>query len=425
MSDFYYDDPVEEVRGTRRNFKNILALILVIAVGGTYLQTTLAANISLNSGLVVNFGQGVAATTACSGSTSLIVTPISSFANVSGGGAFYFSSVKVSNIPTSCYGKDFTINAYNNSGNTPLAIFNSTSTSAVVYNNAGAFEAGSGMTGATVSRGTGTFTVTFTNPVATASTVFKLTIQSSNHTEAAGAYSVGSTGPGGGRIFYYSAAGFNCGAGYSATGSPTGGKCNYLEAAPSLWSGLDEYDEYNDVNLGPEKDSGMQFATGANQNLDVAGIGAYASPDLDGLLVPEIGLGYRNSIEIVNQNGIYSVSTNKYAAGAARAYTGGGKNDWYLPSYSEINLLCQWAKGIPQSATNLCGGGISTIQPTNTGAGFEFLWSTNPDDYPPYSTSSEENPSNPGFHWGHNMYSGIMEAVQKNGNSRVRPIRAF
>lgn len=403
------------MRGTRRNFKGILSLILVIAVGGTYLQTTLAANISLNSGLVVNFGQGVAATTACSGSTSLIVTPISSFQNVSGGGAFYFKSVKVSNVPTSCYGKDFIINAYNTSSSTPLAIFNSTSTSAVVYNNAGTFEAGSGMTGATVSPGTGTFTVTFTTPVATASTVFKLTIQSSNHTEAAGGYIIGDTGPGGGRIFYYSATGFNCGPNYTDT-------CNYLEVAPSIWSGLFE----SDANLVPtvrEKDSRFTWAIESKEGDLTPGISGFDSV-ANGLLVSEIGLGYRNSMAIVTQNGPYNFSANRYGAGAARAYTGGSKSDWYLPTFSEINLLCQWAKGIPQSATNLCGGGTSNIEPTQTGAGFELLWDSSPDAYPRYMTSSTHS----GYVsdvWTRNMYNGGSEEMPKGNVTHVRPIRAF
>ena len=420
MSDFYHDDPVEEVRGTRRNFKNILALILVIAVGGTYLQTTLAANISLNSGLVVNFGQGVAATTACSGSTSLIVTPISSFQNVSGGGAFYFKSVKVSNVPTSCYGKDFIINAYNTSSSTPLAIFNSTSTSAIVWNDGGTFKLGARTTvGATITSGSGTFTLTFTTPVAAAASVFKLTIQSSNHAEVAGEYSIGDTGPGGGKIFYYSAAGFNCGINYTDT-------CNYLEVAPSLWSGLDEIVEDGDGNLvnnGPEKDSPFNFAFGAKDNEAVDGFDGYSGPDLDGLLVSQIGLGYKYSKKIVDQNGVYT-STNKYAAGAARAYSGGSKSDWYLPVFSELNLLCQWAKGIQQNATNLCGGGTSQTPPTQTGAGFEFLYSTEPDGIP-YSTSSEESGADAVWHWTQNMYSGFMESVPKGSLQRVRPIRAF
>jgi len=81
LSDFYYDDPVEESKGTRKNFKGVLALILLVVAGGTYLQTTLAANISLNSGSRVEFGQGVAMTAACSGANSLTVTPNSEFVN--------------------------------------------------------------------------------------------------------------------------------------------------------------------------------------------------------------------------------------------------------------------------------------------------------------------------------------------------------
>ena len=186
MSDYenqYFDDPVEDSgRPAKKKFSSILAFLLLL-VGGTYLvQTTLAANIALNSGSAIQFGQGITATTACSGATNLTITPNSTFINSSGGGAHYFSSVTVSNIPSNCYGDDFTINAYGNSSNTPLALFNSTSTSAVVYNNAGTFELGVGtLTGASITSGSGTFTITFTNPVATSGSVFKVTLQSSAH----------------------------------------------------------------------------------------------------------------------------------------------------------------------------------------------------------------------------------------------------
>ena len=139
----YFDDPVEDSgRTLKKKFSSILAFLLLL-VGGTYLvQTTLAANIALNSGSPIQFGQGVTATTACSGATNLTITPNSSFVNASGAGAHYFSSVTVSNIPSDCYGDDFTLNAYGNSSNTPLALFNSTSTNAVVYNNSGTFQRG-------------------------------------------------------------------------------------------------------------------------------------------------------------------------------------------------------------------------------------------------------------------------------------------
>ena len=410
MLDSYFDDPVEESSGNRRSFKGIISLILLIAVGGTYLQTTLAANINLNSGLVVEFGQGVAATTACSGGTSLIVTPISTFENASGAGAFYFSSVKVSNIPSGCNGKDFIINAYNSASAAPLAIFNSTSTSAVVWSDGGTFKLGAGTTtGASITSGSGTFTLTFTTPVAAAASVFKLTIQSSNHTEIAVGYSVGQTGPGGGKIFYYSAAGFNCGPNYTDT-------CNYLEVAPSIWSGAmvwegEEPDEYEVA----EKDTGFRYAVPEHEEQDIIE-NAYS---LDGQLVSQVGRGYKNSLNILAQ--LDNDATT--AAGAARAYTGGGKNDWYLPSYSEINLLCQWAKGITRNTTQLCN---SSAAPTQTGTGFEVLWNADPGQSALYRTSSE-NPQDEGPResWTINMSNGEPDSQPKGNAARVRPIRAF
>ena len=417
MSDFYHDDPVEEVSGTRRNFKGIISLILIIAVGGTYLQTTLAANIRLNSGIVVNFGQGVTTTAACSGGTSLTITPISSFVNVSGGGAFYFTSVKVANIPTSCIGKDFVINAYSNSSNSPLAIFNTSSTNAVVYDNAGTFELGDGTTvGASITSGSGTFTLTFTNPVATATSVFKLTIQSSNHAVTGFDYNVGDIGPGGGRIFYKSVTGFNCGANYTSTGSPSGKKCYFLEAAPSSWSGLDELDQDDNV-VGPEKDSPFIYAVTA-QELQNISDNAY---DLSGTLVSQVGRGYKNSLAILGQAGNDATT----AAGAARAYRGGSKSDWYLPTFSESILLCQWAKGITQDATQLCN---SSVAPTQTGNGFEVMWDADPSVSSRYWTSSE-NPADqygPRWPWTINMSDGSGDSPSPKGSPlRVRPIRAF
>ena len=86
--DFYSDDPIEDsANPVKKKFSSILALVLLL-VGGTYLtQTTLAANISLNSGSSVQFGQGVSATTTCSGATNLTITPVASFSNSSGGGS--------------------------------------------------------------------------------------------------------------------------------------------------------------------------------------------------------------------------------------------------------------------------------------------------------------------------------------------------
>ena len=174
--DFYHDDPTEEI--PRSKLRSQLLTTGAVIIGSIFFfQSTLAGNISLNSGRGIEFGQGVSQAVACSGNTNLTLTPRSSFTNGSPG-THYLQSVTVSNIPTSCYGVDFIINAFNDSSSTPLALFNSTSTDAVVYNNNGTFQKGIGSTGMTVSSGSGSFTITFTNPVAQSSSVVKLTIRS-------------------------------------------------------------------------------------------------------------------------------------------------------------------------------------------------------------------------------------------------------
>lgn len=182
----YHDDPVDlDQISVKKKLSPLIAFLLLLVGGSFFVQTTLASNISLNAGDPIQFGQGITQTVACSGLTNLTITPNSTFTNVSGSGAHYLSSVTVTNIPANCYGKDFTINAYGNTNNSPLAIFNSTSTSAVVYNNAGTFQLGVGSTGMNISSGTGTFTVTFVSPVATSASVFKITLQSSAHVDVA------------------------------------------------------------------------------------------------------------------------------------------------------------------------------------------------------------------------------------------------
>ena len=391
-ADYYSDDPdVFSQKPKKEKLPAILSALILLVGGGFFVQTTLAANISINSG-PVEFGQGRTQTVACSGATNLTITPTASFTNSSGGGGFYFSSITVSNIPVGCYGKDFTIRAYGNSSSTPLALFNSTSTSAVAYNDGGTFKLGVGSTGASITRSAGTFTITFTSPVALASTVMKVTVESGDHTEFFG---VGDTGPGGGTIFYYSAAGFNCGSAFSATGSPTGGKCNYLEVAPNGWSGGSE----------PTK----LWAVASKQSTDVT---AVTNDDPAYFNALGIGLGYKNSVEIVNQG-----NNNTTAAGAARAYTGGSKSDWYLPTSAELNLLCQWAGGIAPNVAVICVGG--TINSNTYGAGSTGLIGGG------YWSSSEATPTDA---WVADLVSyayGYQFYVPKSNTNYVRPVRAF
>ena len=375
--DFYHDDPIEEVSKTKVRSK-VLSTAALIVGSIFFFQSTLAGNISLNSGRGIEFGQSVSQAVACSGETNLTLTPRSTFINGSPG-AHYLQSVTVSNIPTSCYGVDFTIRAYNDSSSAPLALFNSTSTNAVVHNNNGTFQEGIGSTGLTVSSGSGAFTITFTNPVAQSSSIFKLTIQSGAHTPY---YYVGSVGPGGGFVYYVNDAGFNCGPTVSA-------RCNYLEVAPNGWMGG------SDPSLVWGNHNSDSDVTN-NSNSDTSESG--------------IGLGYKNSLALVTQNG----DGINFAAGAARAYTGGSKNDWYLPTQSELNMLCQWARGVAANVALVCSGG-SVNSPTYgaSSAGFEgFYWS-----------SSEHSMS---IAWRQRIFTnGTVEIWSKNIASLVRPVRAF
>jgi len=296
------DDNFEEEEDQSPGRSRLLIFIVVVGLISMYLiKTTLAANISINSGNTVEFGQGTQLTTACSGSTKLSVSPISNFVNSSGSGAFYLQGISVSNIPSACNGFDLTLNAYASSGNSALALFNTSSTDVVVYQNSDTFTAGYGSSGMTVTPSPGAFTVNFATPVAATAAAVKVSIQSGPHTPWA---IVGQTGPGGGKVFYYAAGGFSCGASLSNT-------CHWLESAPVTWNGGS-----NDPDL-----SWSNIANGSNL--------------LSGL-TDAIGSGYKNSILIQAQNGTYNSSTNSYGAGAAMAYRGGGLSDWYLGSLQEI-----------------------------------------------------------------------------------------
>ena len=107
--DDYSDDPIEiEPKKSRFSKIQIFLSIAILLVTSLSIKSTLASNISLNDGNGVEFGQGFAAYTACSGQESLNLQPNRIF----DGTNFYLKSVTVSNIPQSCDGKDFKLSAY-------------------------------------------------------------------------------------------------------------------------------------------------------------------------------------------------------------------------------------------------------------------------------------------------------------------------
>ena len=160
----------------------------LLAVAGfaaiAVLGSTLAANISLNSGSL-EFGQGVAVTSACD-SDGITATPKAVFSNVTNGGSFNFASISFTGIADACTGDLFTVNAYGDSSSTPLNIATVGATS---YNVATfVMSATLGQSSSYIT--TGSVTVSSTNAdtaeigfrgtQATSGAVYKITLQSSN-----------------------------------------------------------------------------------------------------------------------------------------------------------------------------------------------------------------------------------------------------
>ena len=180
MSDYYHDDPVVDEPRRPNRFLGVAALLTAVISGSLFIQSTLAGNISLNSGGRIEFGQGINATVACSGGSVLTITPQASFTNASGAGAFYLGAITVSNIPIGCYGNKFQLNSYGPSSSAPLALYDTSATDVVVGNNSGSFTSVGSSSGISITTNSSSaFTATFAVPVATGSSVSKITIQSS------------------------------------------------------------------------------------------------------------------------------------------------------------------------------------------------------------------------------------------------------
>jgi hypothetical protein len=175
--------PQKRTRQKKSSTKGLVAAAGFAAIA--VLGSTLAANISLNSG-TLEFGQGVAVTAACD-DNGITATPKAVFANSSGAGAFNFASVSFSGIKDTCIGKLFTINAYGDTSATPLNIATVGATS---YNVAtfvvSATQGQKSSYISTSSAGWGTadartLEIGFNGTQATSGAVYKITLQSSDN----------------------------------------------------------------------------------------------------------------------------------------------------------------------------------------------------------------------------------------------------
>ncbi|MBE3140295.1 MAG: InlB B-repeat-containing protein, partial [Thermoplasmata archaeon] len=163
------------------------------------------------------------------------------------------------------------------------------------------------------------------------------------------------TGPAGGLIFYINP-------NYVTDG------WRYLEAAPS------------------DQSTGIQWYNGS-----------FTTTGATGLV---LGTGSANTTTIITSQGATAIS---YAAGLARAYTGGSKTDWFLPSKDELDKMwINLKKGTDENS--------DTYTPVG---GFvkNFYWSSSEDSF--YLA------------WHQNFGSGNQNYDSKGNTFRVRAVRAF
>jgi hypothetical protein len=142
---------------------------------------------------------------------------------------------------------------------------------------------------------------------------------------------IGDTGPGGGKIFYYFANGFNCGPNFNATGSPTGGKCRWLEVAPvSWWGGVTETTTVwanadtgiagisNEVDVGVGRSQTRQIIASPEYPFTAAQLASNYSPNIDGQVINDWYLGsQREMVELVsstNAVSVFNISTSYYTS---------------------------------------------------------------------------------------------------------------
>jgi hypothetical protein len=211
---------------------------------------------------------------------------------------------------------------------------------------------------------------------------------------------ISDTGPGGGVIFYYLAAGFSCGPTRAAT-------CKYLEAAPPAF-GLATFDS-DTANT-----TSRTWAQNTPVNYQLTTVNNATSPET--ATATALGWGYRNTRAIILQ-GNTNPATSAAALADSHTVTVSGVvyDDWFLPSKDELNQMCKWARGITgalfTSLTTACSGG--TLNTGSGAAGFaaDFYWSSTEND----SFSSQSR----------RFTDGSGAATNKRGSAYVRAIRAF
>lgn len=180
---------------------------------------------------------------------------------------------------------------------------------------------------------------------------------------AARTYALGDIGPGGGLVFFIS------------------GGLTY-EMAPKNWSGA--------------SDPTMAWCSDTTHSVSTN---------------DAIGTGAANTTAMLTSAGSF-VACTLGAANAVRAYAGGGKTDWFLPSRQELNEMCSYSRNPVTPSTGECNA-----MPDATFANGSYGFTA---DY--YWSSSQLNTNDA---WSKTFDSGGQSSDLKSISRSVRPVRAF
>ena len=179
-------------------------------------------------------------------------------------------------------------------------------------------------------------------------------------------YALGDTGPGGGLIFLIS------------------GGLTY-EMAPKTWSGSSS----DDTPI-------LKWCNIENSNIT-------------GAVGTALGTGSANT------TAMQSPACASGTAVSARAYLGGGLTDWFLPSKSELNAMCNYSRNpsSPALPSVACSGSQNlTFSSSTYGFRESFYWGSSQND----AVGA----------WGLGFDGVASEYLTEKGTSlRIRPIRAF
>jgi hypothetical protein len=210
---------------------------------------------------------------------------------------------------------------------------------------------------------------------------------------APNSYKVGDTGPGGGIVFYaadkpFSSPGSTC----NTAGVWRISTCKYLEAAPTGW-------DTANTNFWR-----LNCASRGTISVDPKCVWSGNTGSRIGTTGTDIGTGYANTSAMIALSGV-----GGKAGTDARAFRGGGKTDWYLPSKLELNQLCRYASNLTVDSTATTCTQDSVMIRTGFASG--YYW------------SSSEYDAN--VAWAQVFSSGRQSNYGKTISLYVRPVRAF